>query len=227
MSTFLLVHGSFHGPRCWDRLVAELGARGRRAVAVDLPSADPLAGYDACTKVVGDALSNVDDAVLVGHSYGGLLLPVVASHYEVARLVYLAAFVPVPGRSLMERSGEPGAGGPPPEALALHDDGTASFSPEHAGDVFYGDCSDDDRAWAIANLRRQGLALAAEPCPITSMPAVPTDHVVLDDDRAIPPEWCRWMARELLGVEPHELRGGHSPFLAQPAVLADLLGRLA
>jgi len=44
MATFGLVHGSWHGAWCWERLVPELEARGHRAVAVDLPAEDPAAG---------------------------------------------------------------------------------------------------------------------------------------------------------------------------------------
>jgi len=44
MATFGLVHGSWHGGWCWERLIPELEARGHRAVAVDLPAEDPAAG---------------------------------------------------------------------------------------------------------------------------------------------------------------------------------------
>ena len=51
--------------------------------------------------------------------------------------------------------------------------------------------------------------------------------IVCRDDRAVSPDWSRAAARELLGVEPVELPGSHSPFLSRPAELADLLVSLA
>lgn len=200
----------------------ELKARGHQVSTVDLPASDPHAGYEAHVAAAGRVTAAGPGAVVVGHSLGGILLPVLASRHPVARTVYLTAIVPIPGRALTDRVGEPGAAGPDAELL-FHDDGTATFPPDRAAEVFYGDCTPADQAWAIPRLRRQGFALTGERCPIDAMPDVPADYIVASDDRALAPDWCRWMARELLGVEPHELPGGHSPFLAQPGRLADLL----
>lgn len=112
------------------------------------------------------------------------------------------------------------------DGLELHEDGTGSFSRDLVGEVFFSDCSPEDQALVSSQLRRQGFALAVEPCPLEAMPPIPAHCVVADDDRALPPEWCRWIAREILGVEPLALSGGHSPFLARPAALADLLTTL-
>jgi pimeloyl-ACP methyl ester carboxylesterase len=56
---------------------------------------------------------------------------------------------------------------------------------------------------------------------------VPTVFVYASDDEIFEPEWERFMARELLGVEPIEIPGGHFPMVEDPAALADLLDRLA
>jgi hypothetical protein len=59
------------------------------------------------------------------------------------------------------------------------------------------------------------------------MPSVPTDYIVLSEDAALSPAWCRQAARDRLGVEPHELAGGHSPFITRPGELADMLVALS
>jgi pimeloyl-ACP methyl ester carboxylesterase len=59
------------------------------------------------------------------------------------------------------------------------------------------------------------------------MPDVPTDYIVMREDRMIRPEWSRGAARQRLGAEPIELPGGHSPMLANPELLADTLLALA
>jgi pimeloyl-ACP methyl ester carboxylesterase len=62
-----------------------------------------------------------------------------------------------------------------------------------------------------------------EPCPLSTWPAIPSTYVVCVDDRTITPKWQRKAARELLGVEPIELLGGHCPHVSRPKALVDVL----
>ena len=62
-----------------------------------------------------------------------------------------------------------------------------------------------------------------KPCPLASLPDVPTTYVLCTGDRVVSPEWSIRVAREELGVEPLRLEGGHSPQAARPAALAGLL----
>jgi pimeloyl-ACP methyl ester carboxylesterase len=94
------VHGAYHGSWCWAPLRAELEQRGHRVLTVDLPCEDRDAGTieyaDAAVEAFADA---AHDLVLVGHSLGGLTIPLIATRRPVARLVYLCAMLPRPGRS--------------------------------------------------------------------------------------------------------------------------------
>ncbi|MBV8982328.1 MAG: alpha/beta hydrolase [Acidimicrobiia bacterium] len=229
MTTFVLVHGAWHGSWCWERLVPELEARGHRALTVDLPIADPTAGVDEYVQAVAAVLADAgDDAVLVAHSLSGLIAPVVADRHALARVIYLGAMLPVPGDAVLERLGPEGVLATDfMPSLEIGDDGTSTFPVALAGDVFYSDCTPEDREWAAAQLGHQSFTVTLEPCPLTTMPSVASDYIVLSDDATLSPEWCRKVARERLGVEPHELAGGHSPFVAKPAELADLLVALS
>ena len=101
MTTYALVHGAWHGAWCWDHLAAELHRRGHHTVAVDLPDGDPAAGCASYAETVTAALGGAgQDVVLVGHSLGGLTIPLVAAARPVRRLVFLSALLPQPGRSL-------------------------------------------------------------------------------------------------------------------------------
>ena len=112
---FVLVHGSYHGAWCWDLLRPELERLGHRAVAVDLPISDPAAAAEAYADVVLGAVDGLTDPVLVGHSMAGLVIPLVAARRPVRRLVFLAAMLPIPGRSANEqRAAEPIDGLVPP-----------------------------------------------------------------------------------------------------------------
>jgi pimeloyl-ACP methyl ester carboxylesterase len=92
--------------------------------------------------------------------------------------------------------------------------------------MFVNGCSAEDAAWAQARLGRQAWLPSTEPCPLAALPAVPSAYIVCADDHVIRPEWQRRAAREQLGVEPVELAADHSPFLSQPAALADALASL-
>ena len=233
--TFGLVHGAWHRGACWAPLVAELQRRGFPSVTVDLPSEVPDAGVDAYAGHVIQALSAVDGPlVLVGHSLGGLTIPVVATRRPVALLVYLCALLPDPGRSLVEQRATTDAATMTeqwqqtyvPQQVALPD-GRSAWPDEVAAEVFYHDCPPVEVPAALRRLRPQGSLPMRERTPLTAWPEVPAEYVLCTGDRVVSPAWSREAARRRLGVTPRELAGGHSPFLAQPATLADLLVALA
>ncbi len=86
MTTYALVHGAWHGAWCWERLAAELHRRGHLAVAVDLPCGDSAAGCARYAEIVTTALADADEnVVVVGHSLGGLTIPLVAAARPVQR----------------------------------------------------------------------------------------------------------------------------------------------
>lgn len=228
MSDFALVHGAYHGAWCWDRVVDELTARGHRAVAMDLPCEDPTAGVERYAATVVDAMSGLgDDAIVVGHSLGGMTIPAVAAARPVGRLVFLAAIVPAPGRHFMEIA----AADPPadPEFMVAgvdHGDGTSRYQPEYV-EQFFTHEAPEHTEWVAARLRRQSWAVTNEVYPLSEWPAVPSAYIVCRDDRVVVPDYQRRAAREVLGVEPIELAGGHEPMIARAAELAAVLDQIA
>jgi pimeloyl-ACP methyl ester carboxylesterase len=232
MATFALVHGAWHGRWCWERLVPELEARGHRALAMDLPSDDPEATFEAYADVVAEhlAAAGADDAILVGHSMAGPAIPLVPQRRPVRRLVYLCAVAPNPGMSVAQQLAE--------EDVLAHEymeirgellaDGVTRWAdPEKARRFMYADCDAADAQAAIERLRPQALAPYAVPCPLTEFPDVPSTYVGCRDDRLVRPDWSRWVAEQRLDAEFVELPGSHSPFLSRPADLASTLDALA
>ena len=103
-----LIHGSYHGAWCWDFLRPELTRLGHRVITLDLPISDPTLGAAEYAELVDQALGPDTEPTLVGHSMAGLIIPLVAARRPVRRLVFLAAFLPSPGRSANEqRKAEP------------------------------------------------------------------------------------------------------------------------
>jgi pimeloyl-ACP methyl ester carboxylesterase len=228
VTTFALVHGAWHGAWCWERLAPELERRGHAVVAVDLPCDDPAATFADYARVVVDALGDAgDDVVVVGHSLGGLAIPLVAARRPVRALVYLCALVPIPGASLSEQlRAEPDTFVPGYDAgLAIdRERGTSRWVDFGvARERLYGDCAEADARRAFDRLRPQASGPNRVPCPLDALPDVPTAAIVGAGDRIVDPAHGRRVARERLGVAPVELAGDHSPFLSRPADLADLL----
>ena len=227
MSIFALVHGAWHGPWCWDRVVGPLREHGHEVVVPDLPSEDTELGLedyaDAIEREVGDA----PDVVLVPHSLGGLVGPVVARRRPLAALVYLNALVPEPGLSFGEQLGAS------EEQVLLFeggrevdDQGRSHWpDPEATARIMYPDLSPADARWAAGRLRRQAQRSQTEPSPVPPE-GLRVESIIGANDRVVSPSWSRRVARERLGVEPIELPTGHFPMITHPRQLADALARV-
>jgi pimeloyl-ACP methyl ester carboxylesterase len=224
MTTFSLIHGGFCSARCWDLLAAELEARDAGAIAIDLPIDDPDAQLDDRAAMVAASIAAVDDeVVVVGNSGGGLLVPMVAAIRPVVHAVYIAGAVPRPGRPIGEYYRDhPGMVKLPPN-LPLDERG-ASYLPDNvARELFFHDCAPELQEWALTTLRPSRSKTRDAACPLLRCPGVPSTYIVCEDDHALDPSDCAAMARELLGVEPITIPGGHMPQVSRPAMLADLL----
>jgi hypothetical protein len=211
VTTFALVHGAFHGAWCWDLVRPELESRGHRTAAMDLPCDDPEAGSARYAEVVAEAIRDVgDDVIVVGHSLAGLTVPLVAAARRVVRMVFLNAFIPIPGRPFSDQFGEEGIFPPTPESTwpITREDGLMTWPPERVAPVLYRDCPADRASWATARLRPQSRTPHSEVCPLIEWPQVPSSYVLSREDGAVGPDWSRRAARERLGVTASELPGG-------------------
>lgn len=99
---FVLIHSTGESPACWERLIGALSRRGRRALAVDLPTdrAELRAGDYA--EIMRDQVGAVGAPIVLGASACGTLLPAASRALEARSLVWLAAWVPDPEASLVE-----------------------------------------------------------------------------------------------------------------------------
>jgi pimeloyl-ACP methyl ester carboxylesterase len=228
MTTFGLIHGAFHGAWCWGPLEDQLRGLGHETVAMDLPCEDASAGNVRYAEVVADALGDRGPVTLVGHSLGGLTVPLVAAARPVERMVFLCAFIPRPGEPFSTQFGDAGIFPETPESTwPIVGEGRMTWPAERVIPALYPDCTPDVAAWAAARLREQTLTPHGEPCPLEAWPDVPSSYILARDDLAVGADWARRAARDRLGTTAEELPGGHSPFLSRPAALAEVLDRIA
>lgn len=207
MARFVLVHGAWHGGWCFAELVSELELRGHEARAPDLPCDDASQDQHDYAALLGDC----SDAVVVGHSLGGLTIPFVAAAVHV----YLAPLMPV--ENVHAGPFVDGFGG------FVRDDQNRSYWPDAdtAAERMYPDCTRARSDWAYPQLRPQ-----ARIQPI--MRAFDDGDVLIATmrDAAIDPAWQVRTGHEH-GLRVIELDAGHSPFFTQPAELADALSSVA
>jgi pimeloyl-ACP methyl ester carboxylesterase len=235
MTLFALLHGGAHGGWCWEEVVPRLEAIGHRAVAPDLPFGEDD-GVEAWAATMLAAIGDAADVVVVGHSLGGLGVPVVAERAGARHMVFLGAMVPVPGRSYVDVLADE------PDALLMIDeladivagdarsvadtDGT-SVSWDFARDCFYQDLDEAVARRAFERLRPQGFAMFTELCPLPTWPAIASTYVLMTEDRSVNPDWSRRVAQGRLGATLVELPGGHSPFYGHPDALVAVLQAVA
>jgi pimeloyl-ACP methyl ester carboxylesterase len=237
MSTFLLVHGAWHGAWCWYKLMPRLEKMGHTVLVPDLPSLGcdrtPVnrVSLAAWRDFVCDIVDRASEPViLVGHSRGGIVLSEVAEHRpeRIRTLVYLTAFLLRDGECLFDLAADPASLVPP--NMVMSDDKTSSTIRDEAlRETFYGECSDDDIALARLCLQPEPTVPLATPVRVTGgkFGKVPRVYVECLRDKAMPVSLQRKMhgatpCRQVLSLDTD-----HSPFFSRPDELARLLSNLA
>ena len=233
MSTYVLVHGSWHGGWCWDKVIPLLKARGHRVVAPDLPGhgRDKTPASDitlrACADRVCDVLdAEAEPAILVGHSFGGLVITQAAEYRpeKIRTLVYLCAFLLRSGQSPVDVLS--GTDTLVYSNLVVADDQlTATIREEAIREVFYAECSAEDVARAKSLLTAEPLRAGDKPLATTegNFGRLPRVYIECLRDRAIPPGTQRKMYRALPCEKVISMDTDHSPFFSSPE---ELVGHL-
>jgi pimeloyl-ACP methyl ester carboxylesterase len=207
--------------------VTRLDAAGRSTVAVDLPSvSSPRATLPddvACVHAALDAIEG--DALLVGHSYGGVVITDAGRHPKVAHLVYLTAFALEPGESATANALTGGE-----TATALNDaisvgDGVLTIDTGLAVPAFFHDCAPADAAEAARRLRPMSRAALQGTVVGAAWHEKPATYAVCTEDRALPVALQRSNVARIGNAV--EWPTSHSPFLSRPDLVADLLLELS
>jgi pimeloyl-ACP methyl ester carboxylesterase len=237
MTTFVLVHGAWHGGWCWEKLAPLLEAQGHRVLAPDLPGhgADrtPIQGVslDAYTKRICDVIAaQREPVVLVGHSMGGVVISSVAERVpeRLRTLVYLAAFLIGDGESVGSAArgdAESILGG----YFEVAPDGlSCTVKPEGVKPSFYAECDEADIARARARLVPQALEPfnAVLHCTEGRAGRVPRVYVECLRDRAIGIAKQRSLVAARPCAKVLTLDTDHSPFYSTPTELAAHLAAL-
>jgi pimeloyl-ACP methyl ester carboxylesterase len=163
--------------------------------------------------------------VLVGHSYGGVVITEAGTDPRVEALVYIAAFAPDTGESVLSLIKDPPPDAPVPPILPPQDGflllDKARFAASFAGDL------DPAKAAFMADAQVPGgVEALASAVTTPAWRSKPTWYLVATDDRMIPPPAQRFMA-ERAGATVVEVAASHSVYMSQPAAVASLIEQAA
>jgi len=217
-TTVVLVHGAFADGSGWDKVVALLQARGLHVVAVQNPLTS-LADDVAATRRVLDVQTG--PVVLVGHSWGGVVISEIGTHDRVKSLVYVAAFAPSEGQSAADL----GKGYPTPPGLSFlvqDREGFLTLSPDGIARHFAQDLpAAQTRLMAV----RQGPISAKsfdEKVTAAAWKMKPSWYVLTQQDHMIDPSLQRAMA-ERISAHIVNVPTSHVPQLSKPAQVANAI----
>jgi pimeloyl-ACP methyl ester carboxylesterase len=189
------------------------------------------------TRVTGILRRSPDPVLLVGHSLGGTTISQVAEQVPelVAKLVYLAAFLPCDGESAGDAvsaytTASPAGSGAASRSGAMsirRDAGEHAheFDPKLVPGFFYNQCDPDTARWAVCRLRPQANAPAGARVRLSAARwgSVPKVYVQCTRDHALPPDMQQWFCDRQPGVRRRVMDSDHSPFLSNAPALAALL----
>jgi pimeloyl-ACP methyl ester carboxylesterase len=220
--TIVLVHGGFVDGSGWEGVYNILKKDGFDVVVVQNPTIS-LADDVAVTK---RAISTAKgDVVLVGHSYGGVVVSEAGNDPKVTALVYITAFAPDRGESVSSLIANPAPGAPVPPILPPVDGylflDRDKFAASFAADVrpaLASFMADSQVPWGLEAL--QGSV--SEP----AWRSKPSSYLVVTDDKMIPPAAQRMMASRA-GSQVTEAPGSHAIYVSNPEVVAAVIKQAA
>ncbi|HKG73605.1 MAG TPA: alpha/beta hydrolase [Aestuariivirgaceae bacterium] len=218
----VLVHGGFVDGSGWEGVYRILKQVGYEVSIVQNPTVT-LAGDVVATKLVIDAQSK--PVILVGHSYGGVVITEAGNNPKVVGLVYIAAFAPDAGESVASLIANPVPGAPVPPILPPQNGflalDKAKFTASFAADV------DPQKAAFMADAQTPwGVEALNGKISKPAWKVKPSWYLIADEDKMIPPDAQRQMSKRA-GSTVVEVKGSHAIYVSQPKEVAELIERAA
>ena len=231
MCTFVIVTGAWDTPLAMEPVIEPLESAGHDAIVVDLPCGNANATLEDYADAVRAALpNNLTQVVLVGYSFGGFTASMIAVDHPNLPMVYVAAYIPRDGSSVLDLF----AGGDPFEVseeagiaalggLVLSaGPGLCALNIDMAVGASEPDGWDAVRIYLERTQRPQGIAALRQKWRGKPSTSRRRTYILTTADTLLPPETQRLMAASV-GADIVEIAADHGIFREQPARLAELL----
>jgi len=220
--SIVLVHGGFADGSGWEDVHRILRKEGYAVSIVQNPTKSLAEDVEFTRRVI-----DVQDkpVILVGHSYGGVVVTEAGNHPNVKGLVYITAFAPDRGESVSTLIQNPVPGAPVPPILPPKDGYLALDKAKFAAS-FAGDLSPAKAAFMADSQVPWGVDALGGAVTEASWRVKPSWYLVAKDDRMIPPAAQRSMAQRA-GSAVMEVPGSHAVYISRPKDVAMLIERAA
>ncbi|GIF23576.1 pimeloyl-ACP methyl ester carboxylesterase [Actinoplanes tereljensis] len=229
--TIVLVHGAWADASSWNQVISALRDQGFSVLAPPNPLRGVASDAAYLSSFVAQRTSG--PVVLVGHSYGGVVISnAAASAGDVRALVYVNAFIPAEGESIFGILGGSGSSLDVPDPTTVLDiggypgapegDAEAFLKPETVFTSFAPDLSEDEGWLVVAGQRPITLSANAAPSAEAAWRTLPSWAVVGTDDRVIPAATQRSMA-ERAGSKILDVAASHLSLVSHPEVTVEAI----
>jgi len=222
MMNVVLVHGGFVDGSGWEGVYRILKQRRHACSIVQNPTIS-LADDVAATKRIIAAQDG--PTVLVGHSYGGVVITEAGNDPKVTQLVYIAAFAPDKGESVSSLIKDPPPGAPVPPILPPQD-GYLFLDKSKFHESFAGDIDTEKAAFMADSQVPWGVDSLGGAITEPAWRSKPSWYLITSEDKMIPPAAQRFMSNRA-GATVVEVAGSHAVYVSQPKAVADLIERAA
>ena len=222
VKNIVLVHGAFADGSSWSKVIVLLQTKGYNVIAVQ----NPLSSFADDVAAAKRAIAQMDGPVLlVGHSYGGMVISEAGKDPKVTGLLYVAALVPEDGQNVNDVNAAmpPTAVGP---EFQLSPEGFLSLSLKGINEFFAQDTSPEERKVIFATQVTWAASATQEKVYSPAWKTKPSWIIVAAKDGMINPDLQRFKAK-LIKATTIELNSSHVPMISQPNKVADFITKAA
>ena len=217
-----LVHGGFVDGSGWQGVHEALTNDGYEVIVAQNPTLSLADDVVVAKRAIAAATHPI---VLVGHSYGGVVITEAGNDPRVLSLAYIAAFAPDAGESVETLIANPPPGAAVPPILPPQD-GFLMLDKAKFADSFAADVDPSTARFMADSQVPWGVEALAGKVTVPAWKSKPSFYLVASDDRMIPPPAQRAMA-ERAGAKMTETSGSHAVYVSKPAEIARLIKQAA
>jgi len=220
--SIVLVHGGFVDGSGWQGVHDALTNKGYEVIVAQNPTLSLADDVTVTKRAIAAAKHPV---VLVGHSYGGVVITEAGNDPKVTSLAYIAAFAPDAGESVETLIANPPPGAALPPILPPQD-GFLMLDKVKFADSFAADVDPSTARFMADSQVPWGVEALAGKVTVPAWKSKPSFYLVASDDRMIPPPAQRAMA-ERAGAKMTETSGSHAVYVSKPAEIARVIKQAA
>jgi pimeloyl-ACP methyl ester carboxylesterase len=220
--SIVLVHGGFVDGSGWQGVYRHLKKDGYDVTIVQNPTTSLSDDVAFTKRAIAEQKNPV---ILVGHSYGGVVVTEAGNDPKVAGIVYIAAFAPDKGESVSSLIANPPPGASVPPILPPQD-GFLFLDKAKFGESFAGDVDAETARFMADSQVPWGVAALGGAVTVPAWKSKPSWYLVATDDKMIPPPAQREMAKRA-GSSVTEVKGSHAVYVSRPDAVAELIEQAA